>query len=127
MRIDRRAFAFPALAALALAGCNNGPPGAGITNGPPVAAESKPAVRTDIPAPATTPPPNVAETIPGQPPENGRGGAESADPTPEAKTRDGATATRANPTAIAPPSENGAQGATKPPGNIQTGTPRSPH
>ncbi|HWE37586.1 MAG TPA: hypothetical protein VG406_13540 [Isosphaeraceae bacterium] len=93
----RRALSFPALAALALAGCNTGPPGAGVTNGPPVTAESKPAVRNDIPVPATSPAPDVADTIPGSPPENGRGGAESADPTPAARTKSGADATRAKP------------------------------
>jgi hypothetical protein len=127
MTIRRCALSFPALAVLALAGCNNGPPGAGITNGPPATAESKPALRTDIPAPATSPAPGVADTIPGQPPENGRGGAESADPTPGAGRKSGSDATRATPPAITAPAGGGAEGATRAPDTIQTGTPRSPH
>src|SRR5689334_9920671 len=60
--IDRiRRLLAPAVLLALVDGCGNeGPPGAGLTNGPPPAGSEKPAVRTDLPTP---PPPDRGEIV----------------------------------------------------------------
>src|SRR4051794_7541139 len=116
------------LAALA-AGCGTSPPGAGFTSGdkPNLTAGEKPAIRDDLKdAPVNTGDAPLAEsatTSPSGPGDNaGPGGRNMApaDPPPDAKS----SSVRATSPRIDSPTPNQADGATKPAGNINTGTPR---
>lgn len=99
-----------ALASAVLAGCENSPPGAGFTNGPPpsvLGAEDKPAMRTDLQEPDATA--GDAATTSSVPPVTG-----PAPAVPEA-------APKAEPAA-----GKGAEGSAKPSGESKAGTSRSP-
>jgi hypothetical protein len=130
------------LAACLASGCNNGPPGGGLTNGPPpdLAAE-KPAMRTDMPESNRT---NTGEmkgaagtegsvsagtaTSPTGPAAPGNEPAKDPAPRSGDARKDTVGATGA---ASAQPPSSGtapgsAAGATKPSGDIKVGTPKSP-
>jgi len=118
------------LATLA-AGCGTSPPGAGFTSGdkPNLTSDEKPAIRDDLrDAPLNTGDAPLADSTalsPSGPGNNaGPGGRNMApaDPTPNANS----SSVRATPPKIDSPTPNQADGATKPAGNINTGTPRSP-
>jgi hypothetical protein len=123
-----------ALLTVLASSCSTSPPGAGLTNGDKATftADEKPAIRDDLrgPTESNAGDARLAESAASSPAapgnEAGSGGRNSRS----------ADATGAMPRAIpsaTPPTNNtdsagasGAQGATKPPDNIQTGTPRSP-
>ena len=117
--------------AAGLIGCGNGgPPGAGLTNGPPPADDAKAAGRSDLPTAAV---PDQGEAL-GKAGDNdtnaGTGGRSpsqgAGDPVlPKAGSADDSV--RANPPKIESSSPSSAAGGTKPAGNINTGTPRSPN
>jgi hypothetical protein len=120
-------------------GCGTGPPGGGLTNvEPPLRSEEKPAMRDDLPAPSLSTggeaPADAAASSPSAPGTNagtggrngGQGGTQSPSGKADTKGADdsSAPAPRSSPPKLEQPT--GAQGETKPPGNIQEGTPRSP-
>ena len=97
-----------ALAVVLVAGCDNGPPGGGLTNGPPptaIGAEDKPAVRTDLQ----------------EPPATGGDAAIDAAAEPVTGPSRSAAASRAGGGANA-----GAEGAAKPTGETKAGTAPNP-
>jgi len=119
------------VAALGLvAGCGSeGPPGAGLTNGPPPGGGSKAAMRSDLPNAVPT---DQGEAL-GRTGDasndagtGGRGGGNAgADPDqPDLKAADDSI--RAAPPTIDSSGANSAAGGTKPAEKIEAGTPRSP-
>jgi hypothetical protein len=105
-----------------------------LTNGPPPTSPEKPALRTDLPTPGTLGPggESVGGVVGGDRDSGdaGRGGGanDPADPTgarPTASRAPDLTVPGTPPTIVSP-SPAGAQGGTKPTGNINDGTPRSP-
>lgn len=143
MRLRLRSALAPAIALALAAGCNKeGPPGAGLTNGPPPDAPDKPASRIDLPGATDLGPDRELETAVSERGDGGgrndagtggRGGgnagAESAKPTPGAGEKSPPRADvpgSAQPPKIEASSPGGAQGGTKPADKIEAGTPRSP-
>lgn len=99
-----------ALASALLAGCENAPPGGGLTNGPPpsvLGAEDKPAVRTDLQEPGATG--GDAAVAASVPPVTG-----PAPAAPESAPKD------------TPSGGKGSEGTAKPSEGSKDGTPRSP-
>ena len=132
-------LAGPALLAALAIGCGDGPPGAGITNGPePSYAPEKPAVRDDLPPPdrpdadtAAGQPsagPEVAGTGGARPAGSQPGGAGAPAKAPESPAGAGGAdaKVRATPPRREASSGGDAAGATRPADNIQDGSPRSP-
>lgn len=119
------------LSTAALIGCGNGgPPGAGLTNGPPPADDSKAGGRSDLPTAAV---PDQGEAL-GKTGDNannagtgGRGAGQGGGYPEQPKLGAADDSVRANPTKIESTSPSSAAGGTKPAGNINTGTPRSPN
>jgi len=132
----------PLVAAFA-AGCDTARPGAGLLNSDPATleADSKPGTRTDFQLPSQTGgdaalSDSAASSTSGTGNDAGTGGRNAgqkgnpkgsigpdASPSP-AETADNPPDT---PPKLEAPTAGGAQGETKPAGNINTGTPRSPH
>jgi hypothetical protein len=116
------------LAALA-AGCGTSPPGAGFTSGekPTFTAEEKPAVRDDLHEGQANPgDAALAESAASSPGEAGKNtGTGSRNMAPVDKGTS-TSAPAGGPPKIDSSGENETQGGTKSPGNINTGTPRSP-
>jgi len=118
--ITLRSFLLAMLAAVLSTSCSTSPPGAGFTNGenPPI-AEEKQSVRDDLPMP-TTPDPGDARLA----------GPAADSPQVTATEKAAAPEVPKDPTGIPPRIESsspaGAQGGTRPPENINVGTPRSP-
>jgi hypothetical protein len=133
-RLRRLMMLVPAVGLALAAGCDTARPGLGVTNGPaPGTTEEKPAMRTDLPAPTTPGPSEAASAASGGSYEGGTGGrgtgaSDPANPPgrPPAAPREVPGTVSATPPTVESPSASGAQGATKPPENINTGTPRSP-
>jgi hypothetical protein len=120
----------PAALVLLAFGCGNeGPPGAGLTNGPPPTAESKPAMRTDLPDAVV---PRTGEAL-GKIGDNsndagtgGRGSGSDGGYPEQPKPGGSPDSVRADPPRIEAGSPSTAAGGTKPADKINTGTPRSP-
>ncbi len=131
-----------ALVATFVAGCDTSRPGGGVLNGDPGALQSdaKPATRTDFQVPQDSGgdaslADSAASSTSGTGNDAGSGGR-NAGQKGNPKGSDGvgaspsASETADNPRDTPPRTEastpSGAQGETKPAGNINTGTPRSP-
>lgn len=117
-----------ALAALA-AGCGTSPPGAGFTGGekPTFTAEEKPAIRDDLRAGRPNPgDATLAESAASSPVAAGNNAGPGGRNMAPADKGARPSAPAGSPPKIESSGENGAQGGTKPTGNINTGTPRSP-
>ena len=130
-----RLLLVPALGIALAAGCDTARPGLGITNGPtPEANSEKPALRTDLPG-ASAPGPDEATAAASGGMYDGGTGAQGTGARDLAKPPGGQPAepgelpgtVRGTPPTVESPSAAGAQGGTKPPENINDGTPRSPH
>jgi hypothetical protein len=120
MMITLRGLLLAAVAAVLATSCSTSPPGAGFTNGEnaPI-PEEKAAVRSDLPMPSSP--------DPGDAPLAGPAAESPQAPTPEKSADTGATRRpTGTPPRIESSDEAGAQGGTRPPGNINVGTPRSP-
>jgi hypothetical protein len=118
--ITLRGLLLAAVAAILSTSCSTSPPGAGFTNGEnaPI-AEEKTAVRSDLPMP-TNPDPGDARLA-------GPAAESTQEPTPAKSPVVGASPSLpGTPPKIESSGEAGAQGGTRPPGNINVGTPRSP-
>ncbi|MDR3634417.1 MAG: hypothetical protein P4L84_11480 [Isosphaeraceae bacterium] len=109
-------FPVPITAAFAialLAGCENAPPGAGFTNGPPpsaLGAEDKGAIRTDLQEPTAT----------------GGDAAVAASAVPASGPAPAAPAVAPQATTPKPSGTGGEPGAAKPSADAKPETPRSP-
>jgi hypothetical protein len=134
-RLRRMIIFVPAVGLALAAGCDTARPGLGVTNGPAVGTnEEKPAMRSDLPTPTTSGPDEAAAAASGGMYDGGTGGrgVNASDPANPPGNRPAAPRelegiVPATPPTVESPSAGGAQGATKPSGNINTGTPRSPH
>jgi hypothetical protein len=130
----RRLILVPVVGLALAAGCDTARPGLGVTNGPAPTAGEKPAMRTDLPTPDALGPDEATAAAAGSRRDAGAGvrgdGANDPARPPDAAEpadRDAEAVVPATPPAIEAPGDPGAQGATKPSGTINTGTPRSPH
>ena len=132
-----------AIVATFAVGCDTAPPGGGLLNSDPAVLQSdeKPATRTDFQLPEQTGgdaalADSAASSPSGTGNDAGTGGRNAgqkgspkgsngpdASPSP-AETADNP---RDTPPKLEASTPGGAQGGTKPAGNINTGTPRSPH
>jgi hypothetical protein len=131
-----------ALVAAFAAGCDTSRPGGGVLNNDPAAlqSEDKPATRTDFQLPTETGgDASLADSAASSPSGTGndagtggmnagqkgnpKGSIEAEAPPSPSETADNP---RDTPPTIEAPTPGGAQGETKPAGNINTGTPRSP-
>ena len=119
------------LAACLASGCNNGPPGGGLTNGtPPDLAAEKPAMRTDMPESNRT---NTGEMkgaagTEGTATSPTGSAATGSEPAKDAAARSGdarkdTVGAAGSASGTAP---GGAAGVTKPSGDIKVGTSKSP-
>jgi len=131
-----------ALVATFAAGCDTARPGGGVLNTDPatVESDSKPATRTDFQLPPQTGgDASLADSAASSPSgtgndagTGGRNAGQKGNPKgssgPDASPSPAETAEnpRDTPPTIEASAPSGAQGETKPPGNINTGTPRSP-
>ena len=71
----RRLILVPAVGLALAAGCDSGPSGMGVTNGPaPDVSAEKPAMRTDLPTPDTLGPGETAGAVAGRNTDAGTGG-----------------------------------------------------
>jgi len=136
MRISWHDLLGAALASVLASSCSTSPPGAGFTNGEtaPLSAEEKPAVRDDLRMPtkpdsgdaplagsaASSPSADANDAGTG-----GRGAGQAGNPGAARETSE-TSGPSATPPKLETPAESGAQGGTRPPGNINDGTPRSP-
>jgi len=137
------------LAASLGSGCENGPPGGGLTNGsPPNLTAEKPSMRTDMPERNRTntgeangaagtrgsESAGTASNATGSPTSGSRSNGTSPTQDRAPRTGDDRTDTveAVGSASAQPPSDKegtapgGAGGATKPPGDIKVGTPKSP-
>jgi len=142
MTITLRDLLGAALAAVLASSCSTSPPGAGFTNGDKATftAEEKPAIRDDLHMPDSVEPGDarLAESAASSPAASGndagtggRNGGQAGEPAAGATGEDSAPS-RSNPRPSATPpriessGESGAQGGSRPPGEIKEGNPRSP-
>jgi len=149
MTISWRDLVAAAVASVLASGCGTAPPGAGFTSGDKATftSDEKPAVRDDLHMPSNpntgdAPLAESAATSPAATGNNagtgGRNGGQAGNPPATgagadaegAKPASSPAGSSANPPATPPKIESsgeaGAQGGTKPPGQINEGTPRSP-
>jgi hypothetical protein len=145
MLITWRDLLAAAFAAVMASSCGNSPPGGGFTNGDKATftADEKPAVRDDLKMP-TNPDSgdaSLADSAASSPAASGNnagsGGRNAGQagnpPAPKAEAsgeKPASSQTSSSPPATPPKVESsdaaGAQGGTKPTGDIKAGTPRSP-
>lgn len=132
MTITWRSVCAAAAVALLAAGCGTGPPGGGLTNGEPamLGGPEKAAVRSDLPTPEVSNGEPIAEgsslSPAGTGTNAGTGGRGRGELPSDSRKGEHGGSPPATPPKTEASGENGAQGATKPPGDIKVGNPRSP-